>query len=486
MRRAIILLAALVACKGKAPADAGPADLATKDTSPAKAPPALRVPHPPVPALPDLPSLASHEPAAALPAGVKLDSAARHCRSVWNGFGVTAESCSKSTLFSSQVDGALPLVSWKALHADPASLPAVVDHRLEATEGSVRDQGPVPACTAFAEAAAIDHAVGRWTGKPSHVSVMQIWSRYHTATEENALAANLTQPVAKEEDWPFVANEANSWLACEQVDETMKKKYGCGQPVTPAHAAKANGDPIAKLTRVRLLKSADASVIRQTVAAGQDVIVAMHVPDTFVPKGKAGARYIPHYASVANDEVGHAMLIAGYVTFANGVYFLLHNSWGASWGDGGYAWIHEATIAKWAHEAVVLDAEPQVLDAKQRPIRARGETTCDGDFVPDSITGTCTPKCPDGSPRHDGVCAAAKNPCPASFVNLTGACVLAAPTSTGTDSDSGVSWACGPGGCSYVLPKSADPTCSGNTCKASCPAPDYRIAKEGSALVCIE
>jgi len=485
MRRALIVLVALVRCGAcrSDNVDAGPAATSAKDTSPAKAPPPLRAPHPAVPALPDLPSLASHEPAAALPTDVNLE--ATKCAGVWNGSDVSPRLCMKAALFSSQVEGAVALVSASLLHADLAQLPAVVDHRTDGTEGVVRDQTTVPACTAFAEASAIDHAIGRWTGKAAHVSVMEIWSRYHTSTEENALASNLDQPLGKEEDWPFSTTEANGWLGCDQIDAAMKKKYGCGQPINAAHAAKTS-DAIARFTHVHLLKAADAAVIRETIAAGQDVVVAMLVPDAFVPKGKPGARYIPHYPSVKNEEVGHAMVIAGYANFAHGTYFLLHNSWGSTWGDGGYAWIHEATIARWTREAVVIDAEPQVRDAKQRPIRARGETTCDGDFVQDSIKGTCTPRCPDQSPRHDGVCPAATNPCPAGFVNLTGVCVHAAPIGSGNDSDSGISWTCGAGGCAYVLPRAADPTCTGNVCRASCPAPDYRIAKEGSQLVCIE
>src|SRR5439155_11087007 len=65
--RWIIVLALLASCKDKPEVDAGPATVAAKDTSPAKAPPALRSPHPPVPSLPDLPALAKHEPAAPLP-----------------------------------------------------------------------------------------------------------------------------------------------------------------------------------------------------------------------------------------------------------------------------------------------------------------------------------------------------------------------------------------------------------------------------------
>jgi hypothetical protein len=71
-------------------------------------------------------------------------------------------------------------------------------------------------------------------------------------------------------------------------------------------------------------------------------------------------------------------------------------------------------------------------------------------------------------------------------VNLTGSCVLSAPASKGTDPDTGVIWSCGPGGCSYVLPRAIDASCTGNTCATSCPAPDFHLARMGKVLVCIE
>jgi len=105
--------------------------------------------------------------------------------------------------------------------------------------------------------------------------------------------------------------------------------------------------------------------------------------------------------------------------------------------------------------------------------------------VPDSIDGACAPACPDSSPRHDGVCAVAGQ-CPPSYVNLIGTCVLAAPTATGRDPHTAIAWTSGPGGCSYVVPRESDPSCTGPTCKASCPAPDFRLGKMGGKLVCLE
>jgi hypothetical protein len=49
-----------------------------------------------------------------------------------------------------------------------------------------------------------------------------------------------------------------------------------------------------------------------------------------------------------------------------------------------------------------------------------------------------------------------------------------------------VTWSCGPGGCSYDLPRAVDPACTGARCRESCPAPDYRLAKMGDTLVCVE
>ena len=63
---------------------------------------------------------------------------------------------------------------------------------------------------------------------------------------------------------------------------------------------------------------------------------------------------------------------------------------------------------------------------------------------------------------------------------------LAGPTASGRDPETGISWSCGPGGCSYELPRTSDPACTGATCRASCPAPDIALAKMKDELVCVE
>jgi Papain family cysteine protease len=481
----VAMLASLpCACRGSgAGDDAGPATMGSVDKSPAKAPPPLRAPHPGVPSLPDLPALAAHEPPAPSPQIKLVD---HPCGGVWNGFDVVPLVCSKSALlFGVGEGGAIALVPDKLLHPADHTLPSVVDHRHDGSEGPVRDQRTSPACTAFSMAAAIDHALARWTSKLPPVSVMQIWSRYRSPAESTSIGSNLGLSLGAESDWPFDAAAANGWMPCPPAGAGAKNPPGgCGKPVDEAHRRKVESRPVASITRVEFVGVSDLAALEQKLAAGQDVIVTLAVPDSFAPKGSAGARYVPHWTKPSAADSGHAVVLAGYAALPHGTYFLIHNSWGAGWGDGGFAWLHEASLKAWGREALVLDADPAGSDAV-RSARARGETSCPGDMVPDSIRGACTARCPDGGPRHDGACPVAGQ-CPAGYVNLTGACVVAAPSSASKDPSSGISWRCGPSGCAYAVPRSVAKTCTGATCLVSCPAPDFHLARAQGRLTCIE
>ncbi len=462
-------------------ADAGPAAQGSVVVTGAKAPPPLRSPHPLAPPLPDLPNLSAHVSPVAKPPQQSV-TLFGNCKGTWNGTELSATGCgSAAHLLGSADQGAVAIVLEVVLPGSRVGLPSVVDHRLDGTEGAVRNQTTAPSCTALAAASAIDHAIARWLGKAAHVSAMQIWSRYRTPYEAKTVSENLQQPIASEEDWPFDAKAAVLMMPCDDT----KKAGTCGLLPDPKKIDVAAKRPVALFTRVQRLEKTDTGTLEQRLASGQDIIVTIDLPDAFAPVGKANARYIPHYTDAAKDS-GHAMLVAGYASMKGGAYFLLHNSWGPNWGDGGYAWIHEETLKAHLDEALVLDAEPLSFEAALRPKRKRGEVTCVAALVPDSITGNCTKACPDGSPRHADVCPAPKETCPVGYVNLTGACVRGAPIAKGATPDGLVTFHCGIGGCSYVLPKSLDPACTGSVCMASCPAPEFRLAKDNSGLTCIE
>ena len=488
----VVLSAATVACHDSA--DAGhdgadaakpaskPANVGPAAHSPPKRPPPLRAPHPPVPALPDLPELDKQEAAEEAPPDAHLDD--EPCKAVWTGSTKASLACAKALKFDAKQEAGAELLVPRALLARaPSSLPQVVDHRLDMTEGPVRNQGLAPSCTAFSEATALDHALARWGGKPASTSVMQIWARYHSPSEESALASNLTHPIGDEHDWPFDEDEASNWVPCAMKGKAHQK--GCGKRVDVARVKQLEQKAIGEFTKVEYFGKPDVTMLEAKIAAGQDLILAIEVPSALVPKGKRGARYIPHYTRTPGGGEGHALVLSGYANYPHGTYFLAHNSWGNTWGDGGYAWIHMATISRWGKQLIAVDAEPVDRAPGKRPRRVRGAFTCAAGLVPDSITGTCAPPCPDHSPRHDDVCAVGAD-CPKDYVNLTGECVLAAPAATGTDKSTSISWTCGAGGCSYKVPKFIDDACSGDVCETSCPAPDFHLAKMSKALVCVE
>jgi C1A family cysteine protease len=465
---------------GEAP---GPVVVNPTDRSPPKRPPPLRAPHPRAPALPDLPELSKQERPEEAPRDANLND--EPCRAVWTGSAKASLSCAKALAFGDKEEaGARLLVPRKLLSRSPDKLPRVVDHRRDHTEGPIRNQGTVPACTAFAEAAALDHALSRWSGRPSDVSVMQIWSRYHSPSEESSLAANVTHPIGAEKEWPFDVAEANRWVPCDMAPRSDHRK-DCGKKVDEQKEKHVEEKAIGEFTEVEYLGKPDVTVLEAKIAAGQDIIVALEVPSSFVPKGKRGARYIPNYGKSSGADSGHAFVLAGYANYPHGAYFLVHNSWGPKWGDDGYAWMHMATLSKWAKQFVAIDAEPLEREAGKRPRRVRGTASCANGLVPDSIGGKCSEACPDHSPRHDDVCAITGQ-CPKDYVNLTGECVLAAPERAGRDAETGIAWTCGPGGCSYTIPKASDPGCHGESCAMSCPAPDFHVAKIGKTLVCVE
>ncbi len=421
------------------------------------------------------------------------------CGAVWTGTEYIPQECFDADARVGHALSARVVIPYEEMRAPPNALPRIVDHRIEGLEGPVRVQSGMPACTAMALTATLDHAYARWTGQPVAFSVMQVWARYHDSSSQletvashkrnEAVAAdyNVGALLGREEDWPFEPHEARTMTVCPP---DSKPDRPCGMLPPADKVATIEQRPLARVTQIQVIPSTRFDLLRQKLAAGQDVAVAIKVPSSYGIVGDAGSKYWAPTKETWDGKFkgSHQIALVGYAMTASGVFYLVHNSMGPNWGDQGFAWLSEEYLRAYSSDSlmVIPDVEPLDLERLRLYGSGRPRALCPAGEAPDSISAACVGLCPDGSPRHNDVCARPESKdCPAGMVNLIGACTLAAPKGKGTEPATGVQWSCGPGGCTYAIPK-GKLGCNEAACGVSCPAPAFRLATVPGAIVCVE
>ncbi len=396
------------------------------------------------------------------------------------------------------------LISRRAFAAGPGyegaePIPAAVDHRADGTEGPIRNQGPVGACTGFSLAAAIDHAIATSRGTPGAISVMEVWGHYHFPAMDSAVEGNRGKPFGPEAAWPYDKRQACAWYSGDDCDCGATLGVACDQPVDTARLAQVEANGIATLGNVTRLPDGNLDDIKAALVKGQDVWFAMYVDDRLTDV--SGPNAVVPDGDFRGTGQGHAMVIAGYKTQSNGTYYLLHNSWSTSWGDNGYAWILDTTLRTNLKYAYVVDVSTPGAPAPSQPTppspNSPGQATppipnasyCPAGSVPDSGMLVCLPPCPDGSPRHFNTCAqaapGAPSGCPQGQINVFGLCVASPVAGLGTDAATGIKHQCGAGGCTYFVPGGVA-GCQAPVCMRSCPSPKYLLTAGPLGLGCSE
>lgn len=486
---AIAIITTIAGCKKDESASIGGATKSASSTSAnvAKAPPheGERPPkpkslvHPPRPKLPKLAQQAAPEKK---PKGKDKKLTDEYpCGTVWTGEEEIPVECTEPVDASKYDPPAVAIVPYDLLHAPKEVLPQTVDHREDGFEGPTLNQGKAPSCTAHALAAVIDHDLALWTGKPGDLSVMEIWARYHQANTEVGILSNMGKSVARAEDWPYDSATASSWLPKGK----HCKSDACGKSVDAEKLAEVEKKGVVLIEQHELIPGGENlfDIIEAKLASGHDVGIGGKLPASFKPIGEKGSKYVPDFAEYGKG--GHAFATVGYTHIDGERYFLLKNSWGEKWGDGGYAWIHEATLKKIIGGAHVVILDPVADVGLKRPKRKKGHVAaCKAKDAPDSADLACKPRCDDGSAQHAGYCGVTED-CETGFVNVLGECVLAAPVAKGTEPKSTIVYDCKPSGCVYTIPKGVE-GCTSSACQKSCPAPDFRLGKGKAGLLCLE
>ena len=282
-------------------------------------------------------------------------------------------------------------------------LPDAVDHRTLGLEGPIKDQGSVGSCTAFSLSSTIDNALRR-AGKEDVISPTHVWAGYGMPDMEAAGNSNINRGLAVWDIWPHSQKEAcrlarHPYEECDQYTGVPKNSWKSDSKLM-ASLTKSDQEGSVKVASLEELSTSPVSIdeLVQVLASGSDVWSAIRIDGN---KWRNSAMVRDAVIQDWNSPTGgHAVVTSGYRTGPKGREFLIHNSWGTSWGKGGYAWVSEAMMKahlKFAYR-VKLDGE------NVKPVEMTDDD-CAWDELVDSVSGKCGKICPDDSRPAAGVCS---------------------------------------------------------------------------------
>jgi C1A family cysteine protease len=132
--------------------------------------------------------------------------------------------------------------------------------------------------------------------------------------------------------------------------------------------------------------------VRKLLTAGCPVHVSMNTGDAFSDLGRDGI--FRQAEKPSGDHGRHAMLCVGYV----GNYYIIKNSWGEDWGDGGYCYVPKKVLVDADAEFVaIVPTRAKVPDpngpSNAGSARSGGAEPVRCDYCGTRGTGATCPNC---------------------------------------------------------------------------------------------
>ena len=189
----------------------------------------------------------------------------------------------------------------------------------------VYDQGQLGSCTAHAISAAIEMDL-RSAGRPNWMP-SRLFLYYNERAREDHIKKDCGAQLR--DGMKSVAKLG----ICPEVAWAYDPEKFAVKPPAAAYKA-AHGEVMLKYRKVA---QQTPQAMEQVLFSGKPIILAFHVYDSFDCPEVARTGIMPMPTRFEQPLGGHAVLCVGYDRQAQ--RFLIRNSWGTGWGQGGYFWM---------------------------------------------------------------------------------------------------------------------------------------------------
>ncbi|KAI9553041.1 hypothetical protein GHT06_020931 [Daphnia sinensis] len=201
-------------------------------------------------------------------------------------------------------------------HVSSRQVATAVDYRTHACMSPVRNQGYCGSCWAFSATAVVEFQKCRKSGL-TRVDL----SEQHLI---DCSRANGCSGGWEDEAWQYLASNSGQ-------DLESRYPYTARAATCNFQNANSPGAQISSTSPVQWISPRDTNTMMSVLTGGRILSIYMQLPNTFM-NYKGGI--FSDTACVANNA--HAMNIVGYGSLNGVPYWVVRNSWGASWGASGY------------------------------------------------------------------------------------------------------------------------------------------------------
>ncbi len=246
--------------------------------------------------------------------------------------------------------------SDKRLH----ELPSSQDWRKHGIVTAVKDQGHCGSCWAFATTATIESHVAKASGLLFDLSVQQM--AMCAPNPDHCGGTGNCEGSTAELGFDYVAKSTG------MVEEYM---YGYGAYYGNVTACDVPvGPPKAAIGGYVQLPTNELEPFQNALANEGPVAISVdasnwHAYDSGVFNG----------CDQKSPDIDHAVVAVGYGEDENGKYWIVRNSWSASWGEAGYIRLKRES----SQDGVVCGIDSTPADG----------TACESDLSPQDVCGTC-------------------------------------------------------------------------------------------------